>query len=89
MALGADARRIFGLVLSEGAVIIATGKGVGVLGATLLRHTIETQLYQTNPMELGVLIAVGGVLVVVALLATAIPARRAAKTEPNIALTHL
>jgi predicted lysophospholipase L1 biosynthesis ABC-type transport system permease subunit len=89
MALGADGRHIFRLVLSEGASIIAAGIGTGLLGATLLRRTIETQLYGTASMEPTVLITVGGILVVVALLATAIPARRAARTDPNVALAQL
>ena len=87
MALGADARGIFRLVLGEGAIIIGVGTVMGLAGATLLRQTIEAQLYGTGAMEPTVVIVVSGILVVVALLATAIPARRAARTNPTIAMT--
>lgn len=89
MALGADARRIVRLVLREGAVIIGSGTVAGLAGATLLRRTIETQLYGTGAMEPAILIVVSGLLVLVALLATSIPARRAARTDPNIALADI
>jgi len=88
MALGADARRIFSLVLKDGMVIIAGGTLAGLAGATLLRRAIEVQLYGIGAMEPVVLLFVTGLLVGVALLATAIPARRAARTDPNIALIH-
>lgn len=89
MALGADARRIFRLVLSDGAIMIGAGTAIGLMGATLLRRTIETQLYGTKALEPAVLVLVSGLLAVVALLATAIPARRAARTDPNTALSHV
>ena len=86
-ALGADARRIFRLVLAEGGVIVGVGALAGLAGATLLRRTIEAQLYGIAVMDPKVLMAVGGGLAVIELLAITIPARRAARTEPTVALT--
>jgi putative ABC transport system permease protein len=89
MALGADSRRIFGLVLGEGALITGAGMLAGFLGAMLLLRTIQAQLYGVGRMESFVLIAIVVLVGLTALVATAIPARRAARTDPAVVLTDV
>jgi ABC-type antimicrobial peptide transport system permease subunit len=87
MALGSDARGIFGLVVSEGLWLLAIGMGAGLVGAFAIRRAIEAQLFGVQPMDPFVLGLVTTVLGIVALLACAIPARRAARIDPLVALT--
>jgi predicted permease len=87
MALGSDGRRIFSLVVSEGLWLLAIGIGLGIAGAFAIRRAMETQLFGIQPMDPRVLITVAGVLAVVAFTACAVPARRAARIDPLIALT--
>jgi len=86
MALGSDGRRIFGLIVSEGLWLLSLGIGVGLAGAFAIRRAMETQLFGVQPMDPVVLAVVTAVLGVVALLACAVPARRAARIDPLIAL---
>lgn len=88
MALGAANGSIFTLVLREGALIVALGAAFGLSGAFLLRQTIQAQLYEVGAMEPGVVAMVAGVLIAVAMVACLLPARRAAKTDPMIALSE-
>jgi predicted permease len=88
LALGSQPGRIFGLVLQEGVVLLVSGLGLGLAGALALRRAIETQLFgvqSTSPAVLGAVIAV---LVVVVVVACGLPARRAARIDPLIALTE-
>jgi putative ABC transport system permease protein len=87
LALGSDARRIFSLVVSEGLWLLGVGLVFGVAGAFAIRRAMETQLFGIQPMDPRVLIAVAGVLGLVAFSACAVPARRAARIDPVIALT--
>jgi len=87
MALGSDGRRIFGLIVTEGLWLLAIGVAVGLAGAFAIRRAMETQLYGVQPMDPLVLTAVTGTLGLVAFLACAVPARRAARIDPLIALT--
>ncbi len=87
MALGAASGSIFGLVLREGGVIVALGAAMGLTGAFLLRQTLESQLYETGAMDPAVVTVVAAVLIAVALVACVLPARRAANTDPLIALS--
>ena len=86
MALGAATTSIFGMVLREGAAIVLVGTVLGLVGAFMLRQTLQAQLYEIGAMDPTVLTVVGLVLVAVALAATLLPARRAAKTDPVHAL---
>jgi predicted permease len=86
MALGAATTSIFGMVLREGAAIVLVGATLGLLGAFMLRQTLQSQLYEIGAMDPTVIAIVGGVLLAVALAATLLPARRAAKTDPVHAL---
>jgi predicted permease len=86
IALGSDARRVFGLVLREGAALVAAGLVVGVAGAFALRRVLQAQLYGVGAMDPLVLALVCVVLAVVALIACAVPARRAARIDPLVAL---
>ena len=86
MALGADTGRIFRLVLADGLRIVGVGVMTGMAIAALLRRTIEAQIYGREAVNPAITTVVIGILVAVALLATVIPARRAAKTDPNVAL---
>jgi len=87
LALGSDSNGIFRLILKEGALLLAIGFAAGLLGAFALRDTISAQLYDVQPMDPGVVMLMAAVLAIVGLLACAIPARRAAKIDPLIALT--
>jgi predicted permease len=88
LALGAAASSIFRMVLGEGALMVAVGSALGLAGAFLLRRTLEAQLYEIGAMDPGVLVAVALVLTIVALVACVLPARRAARTDPVVALNE-
>jgi predicted permease len=88
MALGSDGARIFGLIVSEGLWLLGVGIGVGLVGAFAIRRAMETQLFGIQPMDPMVLALVTVVLGVVAFLACAVPARRAARIDPLIALNE-
>jgi len=87
MALGAGANSIFTLVLREGGMVVGLGAVFGLVGAFLLRQTLQAQLYETGAMDPRVVVGVAGMLIAVALIACVLPARRAAKTDPLIALS--
>jgi predicted permease len=87
MALGAASTNIFNLVLREGGMVIGLGAVLGLAGAFFLRRTLQAQLYETGAMDPRVVAGVAGVLIVVALSACVLPARRAAKTDPLVALS--
>jgi predicted permease len=87
MALGAESGSIFNLVLREGGAIVGAGAALGLVGAFFLRRTLQSQLYETGAMDPRVVAAVAATLIVVAMVACVLPARRAAKTDPLIALS--
>ncbi len=88
MALGAANSSIFTLVLREGGMIVAFGTAFGLAGAFVLRQTIQAQLYEVGAMDARIVAMVAGVLMAVALVACVLPARRAAKTDPMVALSE-
>jgi predicted permease len=88
MALGSEPRRIVGLVLGDGAVLVALGLAVGLGGAVLLRGVIASQLYGVGPLNVPVLLAVTGVLALASLVACLAPAWRASRVDPVIALSQ-
>jgi ABC-type antimicrobial peptide transport system permease subunit len=69
-------------------VLLAVGLALGVGGAFAIRRAIETQLYGVGGMDPIVLLSVGAVLGLVALVACIVPARRASKIEPILALAE-
>jgi putative ABC transport system permease protein len=86
VALGATARDVIALVVREGMTVPAIGLGVGVLASLAFTRVLQASLYgvsATNPFVYGVLALV---LVVVGILACYIPARRAARVDPVVAL---
>jgi predicted permease len=87
MALGSDARRVFALILREGTVLVGAGFAIGLLGAVAMRGALAGELYGVDPLEPAVLGLVAALLGVVALAACTLPARRAARVDPVVALT--
>ena len=87
MALGSDAGAIFRLVIGEGAALLAVGFVLGLAGVFALRRSLATQLYEVQPMDPPVVGLVAAVLCIVGLIACAVPARRASRINPLVALT--
>jgi predicted permease len=88
IALGSSATAIFELVLREGLLLIAAGFALGAAGALALRRSLESQLFGVSATDPVVLVVVTGVLAIVAVLACALPARRATRIDPIVALTE-
>jgi len=88
IALGSSAAAIFDLVLREGLILIAAGFAAGAAGAFALRKALETQLFGVSATDPLVLALVVGTLGIVALIACAVPARRATRIDPIVALTE-
>jgi predicted permease len=88
IALGSSARSIFDLVIREGVVLVGLGFAAGGLGAFLLRRSLESQLFGVRAADPLVVGGVTAVLAVVALLACALPARRATRIDPRVVLAE-
>jgi len=82
IALGATPRGILGLVLRQGATVVVAGLGVGLLGAAALAGLVRSLLFEVRGTDPITFLAVAGSLGAVALLATYIPAQRAARIDP-------
>ena len=88
IALGADKRQVVGLVLREGFLLALGGLGVGLIGAMVLGSAMRSTLYGVGTVDLGAFTVVASVLLTSALIASYIPARRAAKVDPMVALRY-
>jgi putative ABC transport system permease protein len=90
MALGADSRRILRMVLRQGAVQLAIGLGLGLALAFTIsvvgRDGIANALFSVSPLDPLTYSLVSLLLVIVAFIATIVPARRATRVDPMIAL---
>jgi predicted permease len=87
LALGSDGSRIFRLVVREGLMLLAIGVAAGFAGSFAIRRAMETQLFGVQASDPLVLAGVAALLGIVAFTACAVPARRAARIDPLIALT--
>jgi predicted permease len=88
MALGAQPPNIFALVLRQAVVLVAAGIGLGMIVALAVTRLLSTMLIGVTPYDPITFASVAAVLVVVALVACFIPARRAARLDPSIALRY-
>jgi putative ABC transport system permease protein len=86
MALGAKPSDILKLFLRQGLVLILAGLGLGLVVAFGLTRIMESLLYRINATDPGTFILVVLALIIIFFVAIFIPARRAAKLEPMIAL---
>jgi putative ABC transport system permease protein len=88
LALGAQRRGIFKLVIGQGLRLALLGTSIGLLGAWVVTRVIAELLYDVNPLDATTFIFAPLLLTSLALLACWIPARRATKVDPLIALRH-
>jgi predicted permease len=86
LALGSSTRSVFDLVLREGLLLLGVGFVAGGVGAFLLRSSLESQLFGIRAADPRVLLGASVVLLVVALAACALPARRATRIDPRMVL---
>ena len=85
-ALGGSPRSIFGLVLKEGVVLLAAGLVAGAVGLIAVQRVLAAQLYGVGPGNPVVMAVAAAVLGTTAVIACAIPARRATRIDPVTAL---
>ena len=86
MALGASRNNVVNLVLKEALVLALLGLGIGMVGAYFVGRAMKSTLYGVGSLDFGAIAAVALVLLGASLLASWIPARRAAGVEPMRAL---
>ena len=86
MALGAQPSNVLRLVVREGMLVAAVGVGAGIAGALAVSRLLSTMLFGVAPRDPKTLAAVAVALAAIALAACCIPARRAARVDPIVAL---
>ena len=88
MALGAERRAVLRLIIGQGMKLAAAGLAIGLIAAAAATRLIKTLLFDVGPNDPTTLCAVASLLAIVALLACWIPARRATKVDPLVALKY-
>ena len=88
LALGADARSLVALVVRQGMTIALIGVAAGLAGAFALTRVLGSLLFNIKSTDAATFAAVTFALALAALLACAIPARRASQVDPLAALHH-
>ena len=86
VALGADAGRVQAYVLRDGARMVGLGLVIGLAGALLLSQAMRALMFGVTPRDPATLGGVTAVLAAVALVACWLPARRASRVDPMVAL---
>jgi putative ABC transport system permease protein len=88
VALGAQARDVFALVVTQGLRLVSLGVILGLIGAFAVTRILSQILYGVTPSDPITYAMVAGLLLSTALVACIVPARRATKVDPMIALRH-
>jgi len=88
MALGARVADVLTLVMRQGLALVVIGMALGLAGALALTRLLSSFLFEVTPLDPLTFVFVLMVLAVIALLACWLPARRAAKVDPMVALRH-
>ncbi len=86
IALGASRSNVTGLLVKEGSILASIGLGLGIGGAVLVGRTMRSTLYGVGALDFFVIASVAAVFFATALLASYLPARRAAGIDPMQAL---
>jgi ABC-type antimicrobial peptide transport system permease subunit len=88
MALGAEGTDVLGLVIKNGLRLVAAGVAVGLAASLALSRVIATQLWATSATDPLTLAGAVALLLTTGVVACWIPARRAARVDPLIALRY-
>lgn len=88
VALGAQRGDIFRSVMWKSAALVLTGVAVGLAGAFGVTRVLQNLLFNVKPTDAATFAAVSALLILVALAATYIPARRATSVDPMVALRY-
>jgi ABC-type lipoprotein release transport system permease subunit len=88
LALGADRPRVFLLVVRDGMLLVSVGMAIGLLGSVAAARSLSSFLYGVSTSDLPTFSATIAILAAVALIACAIPARRAMRVNPIAALRY-
>jgi putative ABC transport system permease protein len=88
-AFGADRTSILSLVVRQGLRTAGLGIAFGIGGALVVTRWLQSLLFGVTPHDAGVFVAVSGLLFAVALAACYVPARRASRVDPMVALRDL
>ncbi|MGA1987291.1 MAG: FtsX-like permease family protein, partial [Candidatus Sulfotelmatobacter sp.] len=88
MALGAQRRNVLWLVMKEGAKFAFTGIALGLAGAFVTTRLLASLLYGVGPADPVTFVVVAAVMAVVTLAACYVPARRAMRVDPMVALRY-
>src|SRR5262249_15967635 len=88
MALGANRSNVLRLIMGQGLKLILIGVVFGAAASVWLNRLLEESLFEVPPTDATTLTFVPSLLIVVAMLASYMPARRATKVDPMVALRH-
>ena len=88
MAIGADRRTIFTLVLREGLILVTVGLAIGLIAGANLTHLVTRFLFGVEALDAVTFLMVPVILAAVALVACYLPARRATRVDPVVALRN-
>lgn len=86
IALGATPRTILRMVLGQALVTVAIGIAIGLLGSFLLTRTMRSLLFEVSPNDPATLAGIALLMMIVGMLASYMPARRATRVDPMVAL---
>ncbi|MEO8656932.1 MAG: ABC transporter permease [Bryobacteraceae bacterium] len=86
MALGADASGVMAMVLRQGMQVVSLGLVIGVAASLMMARLLKTLLFEVEPTDTLTFVAVASAMSLVALMACFVPARRAMRVDPLVAL---